>query len=54
MPAKSERIRLSYLTNSRIAASSPPSVSGYIADAGDHHQSLAAFVLTGQRLDLVG
>jgi hypothetical protein len=30
MPAKSERIRLSYLTNFRIAASSPPSVSGYI------------------------
>src|SRR5207249_3359864 len=30
MPAKSERIRLSYLTNSRIAAFSPPSVSGYI------------------------
>jgi hypothetical protein len=30
MPAKSERIRLSYLTNSRIVASSPPRVSGYI------------------------
>src|SRR5262245_2972145 len=28
--SKSERIRLSYLTNSRIAASSPPGMSGYI------------------------
>src|SRR5262249_36995817 len=30
MPPKSELVRLSYLTTPRTAASSPPSVSGYI------------------------